>query len=148
MADGVRGWGVVEVLVALTVAAVLVVVGLPPLQRYLALRDLEHAARGLGADLRLTQQYAVTQHEAFRLASTPSGYAIIRASDGTVVKQVDIPATVTVTSTFVADTAEFAATGSPASAGSFCLTDGTNARKVEVLPATGSVSVQEVPSCP
>ncbi len=142
------GMGVLEVLVALVVAAVLVVAGLPPLQRYLALRDLEQTARAMGADLRLTQQYAVTQHEAFRLAYTPPRYAIVRASDGAVVKEVDVPPAVAVTSTFPSDTVEFSPTGAPAAAGRFCLTDGANARRVEVLPATGRVFVQEVPSCP
>lgn len=145
---GQAGLGVLEVLVALMVAAVLVVAGLPSLQRYLALRDVEHTARGLGVDLRLAQQYAVTQHEAFRLAFAPPGYAIVRVSDGTAVKQVEVPASVTVTTTFPADTVEFSPTGAPSSAGSVCLTDGTVARRVDVLAATGRVSVQEVPSCP
>ena len=145
---GQVGLGVLEVLVALMVAAVLVVAGLPLLQRYLALRDVEHTARSLGADLRLAQQYAVTQHEGFRLTSAPPGYAIVRVSDGATVKQVEVPASVTVTSTFPADTVEFSPAGVPSSAGSFCLTDGAAARRVDVLAATGRVSVQEVPSCP
>lgn len=142
------GLGVLEVLLALTLVAVLVAVGLPPLQRYLALRDLEQTARGLAADLRLTQQYAVTQHEAYRLAYAAGRYTIARVSDGAVSKQVDVPASVTVTSTWAGDAVEFAPTGAPAAAGSFCLTDGSTARQVEVLPATGRVSVQEVPACP
>lgn len=144
------GFGVLELLLALAIMAILVVAALPNLQRYLAQRDLQQTARLLSTDLRLAQQYAVTQNEAYRLqyVGAAANYTLLRVSDGTVVKQVDLPATVVITNTFTGDRAEFAATGAPVQGGTFCLTDGTGALKVEVLPATGRVEITEAPTCP
>lgn len=144
------GFGLLELLLALAIMAILVAAALPNLQRYLAQRDLQQTARLLSADLRLAQQYAVTQNEAYRLQYTSASaqYTLLRVSDGTVVKQVDLPATVVITSTFSSDRAEFAATGAPVQSGMFCLTDGTGVLKVDVQPATGRAQISEVPTCP
>ncbi len=145
-----HGFGVLELLLALAIMAVLVVAALPNLQRYLAQRDLQQTARLLSTDLRLAQQYAVTQNEPYRLqyTSAAANYTLLRVSDATVVKQVDLPATVVITSTFAGDRAEFAATGAPVQTGMFCLTDGTDVLKVDVQPATGRAQITEVPTCP
>ncbi len=145
-----RGFGVLELLLALAIMVILVVAALPNLQRYLGQRDLQQTARLLSTDLRLTQQYAVTQHEAYRLqyVGAAANYTLLRVSDGTVVKQVDLPATVVITNTFTSDRAEFAATGAPVQSGMFCLTDGTGVLKVDVQPATGRAQITEVPTCP
>ncbi len=143
-----QGFGILELLLVLAVGAILVVVALPHLQRYLALRDLEQTARLLGADLRLTQQYAVTQDEPYRLEYAAPQYTLRRISDGTATKIVDVPATVTVTTSFPSNRVDFTATGAPVQAGVFCLTDGTATLKIDVLPATGRTQITEVSTCP
>ncbi len=143
-----QGFGILELLLVLTVGAILVVVALPHLQRYLALRDLEQTARLLGADLRLTQQYAVTQDEPYRLEYAAPQYTLRRISDGTAAKIVDVPATVTVTTSFPSNGVDFTATGAPVQTGVFCLTDGIATLKIEVLPATGRTQITEVSTCP
>jgi len=145
-----EGFAILEVLLALAIMAALVIVALPNLQRYLAQRDLQQTARLLNADLRLAQQYAVTQGEPFRLQYTGAAaqYTVVRASDGTVVKQVDLPATIMVTGPFAGTPVEFAATGAPTQGGWFCLSDGTSILEVDVQPATGRSQVTEVPACP
>ncbi len=146
------GFGLLELLLALAIMAILVAAALPNLQRYLAQRDLQQTARLLSTDLRLAQQYAVTQNEPYGLQYTSASaqYTLLRVSDGTVVKQVDLPATVVITSTFAGNRAEFAATGAPVQVqgGMFCLTDGTGVLKVDVQPATGRAQITEVPTCP
>ena len=65
--SGERGIGLVELLLALAILALLALIALPRLSGYQASRELRHAARLLAGDLRLTQQYAVTGDENFRL---------------------------------------------------------------------------------
>jgi len=75
-----RGVSVLELIIALAIGGVLTLMALPYLQRYMALRDMRQTARLLGADLRLTQQYAVTQNQTFRLQYTAASaqYTLLR----------------------------------------------------------------------
>jgi Tfp pilus assembly protein FimT len=141
---------VLEVIVALAIGGLLTIVALPHLQRYMALRDLRQTARLLGADLRLTQQYAITQNQMFRLQYTAASaqYTLLRTSDSTTLKVVAVPSTVTITTTFPSNWADFAGTGAPVQSGTFCLTEGTANLKVDVQPATGRVQIAEVTTCP
>jgi type II secretory pathway pseudopilin PulG len=146
-----RGIGVIEILVVIMVLGVMTVVALPQLERYMASRDLVHAARQLGGDLRLTQQYAITQDERFQLVYTTapsSRYTIRKSSDSTLMKDADLPAGITITGSFASTPAEFTSTGAPSAAGQFCLSDGTLILRVDVQPATGRVQITEVVSCP
>lgn len=146
-----QGITIIEVVVAIILLGLLTVLTLPQLQRYAAGRDLRHVARYLSGDIRLTQQYAVTQHENFRLvyaAAPASGYTIRRVSDNAVIKEAELPETVAVTGAFASTPVEFSSTGAPAQAGAFCLGDGSGLLKVDVQPATGRVQISEVTSCP
>lgn len=145
-----RGVSVLELVVALAIGGVLTLMALPYLQRYMALRDMRQTARLLGADLRLTQQYAVTQNQTFRLQYTAASaqYTLLRTSDATVLKVVAVPPTVTITTTFPSNLADFTSTGAPVQIGTFCLTEGTSNMKVDVQPATGRVQIAEVATCP
>jgi prepilin-type N-terminal cleavage/methylation domain-containing protein len=145
-----QGISLLEVIVALAIGGLLTLVALPHLQRYMALRDLRQTARLLGADLRLTQQYAVTQNQTFRLQYTAASaqYTLLRTSDSTALKVVAVPSTVTITTTFPSNWADFASTGAPVQSGTFCLTEGTANLKVDVQPATGRVQIAEVTTCP
>jgi prepilin-type N-terminal cleavage/methylation domain-containing protein len=145
-----RGVSVLELIIALAIGGVLTLMALPYLQRYMALRDMRQTARLLGADLRLTQQYAVTQNQTFRLQYTAASaqYTLLRTSDGTVVKVVAVPSSVAITTTFSSNLTDFASTGAPVQSGMFCVTEGTSNMKVDVQPATGRVQIAEVATCP
>jgi Tfp pilus assembly protein FimT len=145
-----QGVSVLELVIALAIGGILTLVALPYLQRYMALRDMRQTARLLGADLRLTQQYAVTQNQTFRLQYTVASaqYTLLRISDGTVVKVVGVPSTVAITTTFPGNSADFTSTGAPVQTGTFCLTEGTSNMKVDAQPATGRVQIAEVAACP
>jgi len=145
-----RGVSVLELIVSLAIAGVLTLMALPYLQRYMALRDMRQTARLLGVDLRLTQQYAVTQNQTFRLQYTAASaqYTLLRTSDATVLKVVAVPSTVTITTTFPSNSTDFGSTGAPVQTGTFCLTEGTSNMKVDVQPATGRVQIAEVALCP
>lgn len=145
-----RGVGALELLIALAIGGLLAVIALPHLQRYMAIRDLQQTARLLGADLRLTQQYAVTQNQSFRFeyVAGSTQYTLQRLSDGTVLKVVAVPSTVTISSTFPSNRADFAGTGAPVQSGTFCLTEGMAILKVDVQPATGRTQITGVATCP
>ena len=145
-----QGVSVLELVVALAIGGVLTLMALPYLQRYMALRDMRQTAQLLGADLRLTQQYAVTQNQTFRLQYTVASaqYTLVRTSDATVLKVVAVPSTLTITTTFPSNWADFTSTGAPVQSGTFCLTEGTSNMKVDVQPATGRVQIAEVAACP
>ncbi|MBI2247869.1 MAG: hypothetical protein HYU65_08055 [Armatimonadetes bacterium] len=144
------GIGVIEILFVIMVIGLLAVVSLPQLERYQAARDLRHSARQMSGDLRLAQQFAITQDERFRLVyvAAPSSYTIQRSADSTVMKAADLPPSVTVTGSYAGTPVEFAATGAPSAPGEFCLSDGTQILKVDVQPATGRVQISEVVTCP
>ncbi len=145
-----QGVSVLELVIALAIGGVLTLMALPYLQRYMALRDMRQTARLLSADLRLTQQYAVTQNQTFRLQYTAASaqYTLLRTSDSTIVKVVAVPSTITITTTFPSNRTDFASTGAPVQIGTFCLTEGTSNMKVDVQPATGRVQIAEVTTCP
>lgn len=144
-----RGLTMIELLAALIFIAFLAVVALPRLEQYEASRNLKQAARQLGGDVRLAQQYAITQDEKFRLVYTasPSGYTIQKVSDSSVVKQADLPPGITVSGSLAGTPVEYGATGAPTASGQFCLSDGVTILKVDVQPATGRVGISEDSSC-
>lgn len=145
------GIGMIEILIVIMLLGLMTVVALPRLEGYMTARDVTHAARQLGGDVRATQQFAITQDERFRLVytATPSpAYTIQRSSDGSVVRQADLPATITVIGSFVTTPLEFTPTGAPVASGEFCVTNGIMIRKIDVRPATGRVNVSDVSACP
>lgn len=145
------GIGVIEILIAVVLMGVMIVLLLPTLERYQKLRDLRHASRQLLADVRLTQQHAITLDENVRLlyaGGTPGSYTVEKVSDGADLKHVTLPASVSVGGSFVATALQFSATGAPAVPGEFCLTEGTQTFRLDVAAATGRAQLSEVTTCP
>src|SRR2546429_2727167 len=122
------------------------------MQKSSSRRDMLQGARQLAGDLRLTQQFAMTQGQNFKLvyaASSTSSYTIVKSSDSSVSKSFLLPSSLIMTSTFTGNTAEFAATGAPVQSGTFCLSAGVSTKmKVDVLAGTGRTTDQEVTTCP
>lgn len=148
--DAEAGVGVLELLVAIFVAAMIVVFVMPSLENYQKLRDLRQASRQLASDLRLTQQYAGTLDEPVRLTYTASpapGYTIAKSAGGQL-KSAALPVTISVSGSYASGPAEFIASGAPTAAGEFCLTEGTQIMRVDVTAGTGRVQVTEVATCP
>ena len=155
-----KGFSFIEVTIAVALMGILAVISLSSMKTYLARRDMLQGARQLAGDLRLTQQYAMTykeQDRSFRLAYSPtstSSYTIrkVKDSDGSVIstlKDVQFPASLTVTSTFTGNTAQFTPTGAPTQNGTFCISAGVSTTmKVDVLAGTGRTTDQEVTTCP
>ncbi|MDQ7843055.1 MAG: GspH/FimT family protein [Armatimonadota bacterium] len=145
-----RGLGMLELLLALALGAAVVVLVLPSFARYQQVRDLRHAARQLLADVRLAQQHAQTLDANVRLVyapGPPSRYTLEKA-DGSPLKQTEVPATVTVSGSYIATPLEFRPSGAPAAAGEFCLTEGTQILRLDVAAGTGRAQLSEVTSCP
>lgn len=145
------GIGVIEILIAVVLMGVMVVLLLPTLERYQKIRDLRHASRQLLADVRLTQQHAITLDENVRLAyagGTPGSYTVEKVADGTDLKHVTLPASVAVGGSFASTALQFSATGAPAVPGEFCLTEGTQTLRLDVTAATGRARLSEVTTCP
>src|SRR5881409_2508844 len=118
------GFNFIELTVAIALMGILAVVSLSSMSKYTARRDILQGGRQLAGDLRLTQQFAMTQGQNFKLIYAPSStssYTIVKSSDSSVSKYVLLPSSLTVTSTFTGNTAEFAATGAPVQSGTFCL---------------------------
>jgi len=140
-----------ELLVALFLVTIMAALLLPTLERYRRVRELRQTARQLLADVRLAQQQAVALDENVRVVYTagPSPeYAIEKSSDGTALKHVPVPATLTISGSFATAPLEFSPTGAPAAAGEFCLTEGTQYYRLDVAAATGRATLQEVTGCP
>jgi prepilin-type N-terminal cleavage/methylation domain-containing protein len=137
-----QGMTAIEILIVLVLASILAFVAVGRLTGYRSLLSLQALARSLAGDVRLTQQQAVARDENYRLVATagnPGYYRIERVSGAVVVKEVELPVDVTLTTDgFVSDTVEFTATGAPLVTGSFCLTNTTGySVTVKVRPATG-----------
>jgi len=147
-----EGFSFIEIVLAVAIMGILAVISLSSMQKYSSRRDMLQAARQLTGDLRLTQQFAMTQGQNFKLvyaASSTSSYTIVKSSDSSVSKSFLLPSSLTVTSTFTGNTAEFAATGVPVQSGTFCVSAGVSTKmKVDVLAGTGRTTDQEVTTCP
>jgi len=146
------GFNFIELTVAIALMGILAVVSLSSMSKYTARRDILQGGRQLAGDLRLTQQFAMTQGQNFKLvyaASSTSSYTIVKSSDSSVSKSFLLPSSLIMTSTFTGNTAEFAATGAPVQSGTFCLSAGVSTKmKVDVLAGTGRTTDQEVTTCP
>ena len=145
-----RGFGVLELLMAIAVGAIIVALVMPALERYQKVRYLRHASRQLLSDVRLAQQQAVTLDEQVRLiytAGPPSRYSIEKL-DGSGLAHTDLPAAVTVTGSYTAAPLEFRASGAPVASGEFCLTEGTQWFRLDVNAGTGRAQLTEAAACP
>jgi len=147
-----EGFSFIEIILAVAIMGILTVISLSSMQKYSSRRDMLQGARQLAGDLRLTQQFAMTQGQNFKLvyaASSTSSYTIVKSSDSSVSKSFLLPSSLIVTSTFTGNTAEFAATGAPVQSGTFCVSAGVSTKmKVDVLAGTGRTTDQEVTTCP
>jgi len=145
-----RGLGMLELLLALALGAAIVVLVLPALTRYQQVRDLRHASRQLLSDVRLAQQQAQTLDENVRLvySSGPPSRYTLEKTDGSPLKQTDLPATVVLSGAYTVTPLEFRPSGGPVAAGEFCLTEGTQTFRLEVTAGTGRAQLSEVASCP
>ena len=75
---------------------------------------------------------------------------IVKVSDGSVPKDILLPTSLTVTSTFTGNIAEFSPKGAPTQKGTFCVSASgiTTMMKIDVLAGTGRTTTQEVTTCP
>ena len=146
-----RGFGVLELLIAIAVGAVIIALVIPALERYQKVRELRQASRQLLSNVRLAQQQAITLDENVRLAYTagpPSRYSIEKL-DGSGLRHVDLPVAVEVTGSYVVGTPlEFRPSGAPLAAGEFCLTEGTQWFRLDVNAGTGRAQLTEAAACP
>lgn len=145
-----RGFGVLELLMAIAVGAIIVALVMPALERYQKVRDLRHVSRQLLSDVRLAQQQAVTLDEHVRLVYTagpPSRYSIEKL-DGSGLKHAVVPVAVAVTGSYAATPLEFRSSGAPLAPGEFCLTEGTQWIRLDVSAGTGRAELAEAAGCP
>ena len=145
-----RGFGVLELLMAIAVGAIIVAMVIPALERYQRIRELRQASGQLLANVRLAQQHAITLDENVRLVyvAGPPGRYSIEKLDGSGLAHTDLPAAVTVTGSYTAAPLEFRASGAPVASGEFCLTEGTQWFRLDVNAGTGRAQLTEAAACP
>lgn len=148
------GFSFVEVAVVIALMGMLAVISLPSLKTYASRRDMIQGTQQLAGDLRLAQQFAMAQSQNAQLAYAPSStssYTICcKVSDGSIVKDVLLPSSLTVRSTFTspANTAVFGKTGAPTQGGTFCIEAGVSTvMKVDVQAISGRITIQEATTC-
>lgn len=146
------GFSLAEIAIVIFLVGALLLISLSSLRGYQSSINLKALARGFAGDLRLTQQYAVTNDQDYKLVVITAGtplYRIQRVSDGALAKEVDLPADVTVTTTFVSNAVSFASTGVPSAAGGISVTDTSgNTLTACVRATTGRVQIVEGGTCP
>lgn len=143
---GERGITLIEVVIALVLIGLATIFVLPRLEGYRALVDLRRTAFAVAADLRVAQQLAVSRDANHRwvYASAPSPHYTVERVGGSVVKDVDVPASVTVSADPAGLSPEFTPTGAPLVPGDICLADAAgNVYTISVQIATGRVALQE-----
>ena len=148
-----EGFSLIETILVVILMGMLSLIGLSSMSKFSARRDVLQGAGQLAGDLRLTQQFAVTQDQNFRLVYAPtstSSYTIVKVSDGSVSKDILLPTSLTVTNTFTGNIAEFSPKGAPTQKGTFCVSASgiTTMMKIDVLAGTGRTTTQEVATCP
>jgi len=148
-----EGFSLIETILVVILMGMLSLIGLSSMSKFSARRNMLQGAGQLAGDLRLTQQFAVTQDQNFRLVYVPSStssYTIVKVSDGSVSKDILLPSSLTVTSTFTGNIAEFSPKGAPTQKGTFCVSASgvSTIMKIDVLAGTGRTTTQEVTTCP
>jgi type II secretory pathway pseudopilin PulG len=141
------GLSYLEVLIAFSILTVLVAIGLPRLDAYRSLLNLRQAGRRVAGDLRLAQQMAISQETNYRWvysAGSPPKYTIVKASDSTVVRDVEFPEDITLTTGPTGYTPEYTPTGAPLAPGGLCLTEPRgNGLTLSIKAGTGRVHLQD-----
>src|SRR2546422_5669396 len=148
-----EGFSLIETILVVILMGMLSLIGLSSMSKFSARRDMLQGAGQLAGDLRVTQQFAVTQDQNFRLVYAPtstSSYTIVKVSDGSVSKDILLPTSLTVTSTFTGNIAEFSPKGAPTQKGTFCVSASgiTTMMKIHVLAGPGRTTTQEGTTCP
>src|SRR2546425_10915680 len=143
-----EGFSLIETILVVILMGMLSLIGLSSMSKFSARRNMHQGAGQLEGDLRLTQQFAVTQDQNFRLVYVPSStssYTIVKVSDGSVSKDILLPSSLTVTSTFTGNIAEFSPKGAPTQKGTFCVSASgvSTIMKIDVLAGTRGAPTQE-----
>src|SRR2546427_10566747 len=145
-------FSLIETILVVILMGMLSLIGLSSMSKFSTRRDMLQGAGQLAGDLRLTQQFAVTQDQNFRLvyaATSTSSYTIVKVSDGSVPKDILLPSSLTVTSTFTGNIAEFSPKGAPTQKGTFCVSASgvSTIMKIDVLAGTGAPPTQGGTTC-
>ena len=145
-----RGFGAIELLIAIAVGALLVALVMPALGRYQRVRELRQISQQLLANVRFAQQQAITLDENVRLVYTagPPERFSTETLDGGGLRHLDVPAAVAVSGSYAGTPLEFRASGAPIASGQYCLTEGTQWFRLDVSPGTGRAQLSEVAACP
>jgi prepilin-type N-terminal cleavage/methylation domain-containing protein len=146
VADITKGFTLLELLIAIAIIAAIGAILLPVYQSARPSLKLNTTARDLIADLRFTQQEAVTQQilHGIEFDIEENQYRVVNLITNTTVKTVHLtsPLIISTTTGLTAATVSYNATGAVAESGTVVLGNGTATSTIEIKPS-GYVKIIE-----
>lgn len=129
----------VEVLVSLAIIVTLATISLPFIRRYQPNLKLDGVSRDLTSDLRLAQQYSISEQITYYIdiSTSTKKYMLYRTGSSTPVKTYNLPTEINfeAVSGFTGDRIAFNAYGAVSESGSIVLTTGLKSRTVNIKPS-------------
>lgn len=143
------GYTAIEMIIVLTIVGILTAVLIPVIKNYLPGIELNGTARILTADLRNTQEKAITEQNRYGIrfkSPTQNSYQVIHFFDESeeisATKYLSSEQTLELASSITSNEIIFSADGGPSSSGDITLSRGTSQKVITVSPA-GFIMVRE-----
>lgn len=130
------GYSIAEIIIVITILAVLMAIGIMNVSRARANRELDTAAVELTNALKYARQLAMSSNGA-TVTFTGGGTYAIATSGGQLLRQLAVPGSVAVTVPAQMNPLTFGANGSASNGGTITVTSAATGR-------TGSITVQQV----
>jgi len=140
-----KGFTLIEIIVSITLMAILMAVAVPDLWKSYGHYKLEAAARRLASDIRAVQQRAVSEEQAepaYRIVFNPftDSYRVRLALN--TLETIEMPPGIEIESVNLHNhSVTFTAKGSPIPAGTIVITNHWERREVRIVPVTGRVRI-------
>ena len=132
-----KGFTLLEITAVIAIIGILAAISLPVYQQLKPTLKLNAEARQLASDLRSAQQMAITEQINYLVVINPAenSYAIVKSTGQTAQSRSLDDVSFYAIAGLTDNTAEFTATGAAEESGTIILTNGEDAKTVEIKPS-------------
>lgn len=139
MSTAEKGFTLTEILVSLSVVVILATISLPFIKRYQPNLKLDGASRDLASDLRLAQQYSISEQVSYYIdiSTSTKQYKLYKTGSTTPVKTYSLPNEISFQSVngLSSDRVTFNAYGAVSDSGSIVLSTSQKSKTINIKPS-------------